>query len=177
MAVTPQKKTATKPGATKTAAAAAASETKSKADVFDSAKAQGQTDDGKYEMLLVEAVMQDAAPDGSQSARFAYEVANEGDFKGNRLVQFYSLWQAGTTEDNPIPGRGIEFLKKDLAILGHRDFAFDDLEAIFDELSEQKPGVVATKKQSKDGQYQNVFLGGLAEDSEIIEAYRESRGF
>ncbi len=123
MAVT-QKKAAPPAGKSapdKKPAATPPPETRSKSDVFDSAKAAGHVDDGKYEMLLVGAIMQDVEPSGKQSARFNYEIANEGDFKGAPLVQFYSLWNEGSTEENPIPGRGIEFLKKDLAILGHSD--------------------------------------------------------
>lgn len=147
-------------------------DTRSMADAFDNAQPAGQVSPGKYEALLVDAVLQDLDEKG-RSARISYEIAQEGESQGNRLTQFYKLFEAGSTEENPIVGKGADYLKRDMAILGYGDARFADLEEVFEQLKADQPGVVVTVKQN--GQYTNVYLGGLVESSPALDEYREDR--
>jgi hypothetical protein len=140
---------------------------KSKADVFNKTKAQGQIDAGKYEAIITELVLQDEDEKG-QSVRMKYEIATDGDFRGQSLAQFYKLFEADGGA-----GKGAAFLKKDLAVLGYDNVEFDDLEKAFEEIVEQELGVVITVKIN--GQFTNAYLGGLCEDSDIIEEYKAQR--
>jgi hypothetical protein len=146
--------------------------TRSMADAFDSAQPAGQVAPGKYEAILVDAVLQ-ALDDKGRSARISYEIAQEGDSQGNKLTQFYKLFEAGSTEETPIVGKGADYMKRDLAILGYGDARFADLEDVFETLKDEMPGVVVTVKQNQ--QYTNVYLGGLVESSPSLDEYRENR--
>ena len=149
-----------------TASAVKPAKTGGLAAAFDNAKQAGDVPAGKYEALLVEAVLQDPNEKG-QSARIAYEIAT-GDPAGERVTQFYQLMTADEE-----PGRGAAFLKRDLAILGMKDVTGMELENAMEVLTENKPGVVIQVKH-KDG-YQNVYLQGLAEGSDELESYRANR--
>ena len=166
------KKPVGKPAATKAAATQVEEEQgngsgQSKADLFDSTKAQGQIDSGKYEAIITEFVLQEEDEKG-QSARIKYEIATDGEFRGQSLAQFYKLFEA-----NGSRGKGAAFLKKDLAILGYDEVHFDDLESAFEEIVEKELGVVITVKIN--GAFTNAYLGGLCEDSEVIADYLANR--
>lgn len=137
----------------------------SKADAFDNAKAQGAVDNGKYDAVISELVLQDADEKG-QSVRIKYKIATDGDFVNQELAQFYKCFEADES-----PGKGLAFLKKDLAILGYDDVKFNELEQVFEEIVEKRMGVVITVKQN--GQFTNCYLGGLCEDSTVVEEFLE----
>lgn len=139
----------------------------SKAALFDQTKAQGAIDAGKYEAIIAELVLQEEDEKG-QSVRMKYEIATDGEFRGQSLAQFYKLFEA-----NGNVGKGAAFLKKDLAVLGYDDVAFDDLEQVFEEIVDKNIGVVITVKIN--GQFTNAYLGGLCEDSDIISEYLANR--
>lgn len=141
----------------------------SKADAFDNAKAQGAVDNGKYDAVISEFVLQDADEKG-QSVRIKYKIATEGDFENQELAQFYKCFEADES-----PGKGLAFLKKDLAILGYDDVKFAELEDVFEEIVEKRAGVVITVRQN--GQFTNCYLGGLCEDSSVVEAFLEKYPF
>ena len=137
----------------------------SKADAFDNVKPQGHVEAGKYEAVIVELVLQKPDANG-QSVRAKYMICTEGDYQGEQISQWYKLFEADET-----PGKGAAFLKKDLAVLGYEDVKFGELEDVFEEIVEKKLGVVITVKQNPP--YTNVYLGGLCEDSTVIEAALE----
>ena len=139
----------------------------SKAALFDQTKAQGQLDAGKYEAIISEFVLQDEDEKG-QSVRIKYEIASEGDFRGQSLAQFYKIFEA----EGGV-GKGAAFLKKDLAVLGYEDVTFEDLESVFEEIVEKQMGVVITVKHNQG--FINAYLGGLCEDSDIIQEYLANR--
>lgn len=141
----------------------------SKADLFDKAKATGAVDPGKYEAIIGEMVLQPEDEKG-QSVRVNFEIATDGEFRGEKLAQFYKCFEA-----NGDPGKGLNFLKRDLAILGKPDVKFSELEDVFQEIVDAQTGVLITVKQN--GQYTNVYLNGLCEDSSIIDDYLVTRGF
>lgn len=140
---------------------------KSKADLFDQTKAQGQVDAGKYEAIISELVLQEEDEKG-QSVRMKYEIATDGDFRGQVITQFYKIFES----DGGV-GKGLAFLKKDLAVLGYDDVAFGDIEQVFEEIVEKNLGVVITVKIN--GAFTNAYLGGLCEDSDIIQEYLAQR--
>lgn len=141
----------------------------SKADIFDNAKAQGAIDGGKYVALIGEMVLQKTDEKG-QSARVVYEIASDGEFQGQKVTQFYKLFEADKSM-----GKGLPFLKKDLAVLGHTDVKFGDLEDVFEQIVDQNVGCNVTVKQN--GQFTNVYLNSLAEDSSVIDDYLAVRVF
>lgn len=141
----------------------------SKADAFDNAKAGGAVAAGKYDAIVKSFVLQDPDEKG-HSARITHVIASEGDEQGHTITQWYKLFEVGGE-----PARGLEFLKKDLAILGHPDVKFKDLEATFEEITEEHPGVVLTVKH-KDG-FVNAYIQGLCEDSDVIDEYKENNPF
>jgi hypothetical protein len=141
----------------------------SKADAFDAAKPMGAIDGGKYVALLAEMVLQDPDEKG-QSARVTYEIATEGEFRGQKVTQFYKLFEADET-----PGKGLQFLKRDLVVLGQPDVKFGDLENVFEELVSQQIGCNVTVKQN--GQFTNVYLNGITEDTSVIDEYLQVRAF
>lgn len=165
-AAAPQRKVAPKPRDEETEEGGSSS-ANSRAAAFDSAKAFGEIDPGKYEAVIVEVVLQDE-DDKGQSVRLKIEIATEGDMQGEEAVQFYKIFNAdGTT------GKGASFLKRDLALLGHEDVSFGDLEQVFEEISDAHTGIVVTVK--KNGAYTNVYLQGLCEDTDVIDSYLATR--
>lgn len=146
------------------------------ASAFDDAKPQGQVDPGKYEAVIEEFVLQEEDEKG-QSARIKYGIANEGEFRGQQVTQFYKLFESGRDENNKrIVGKGASFLKKDLAVLGYGDVKFADMEEAMAEIVDNNTGVVITVKQNQ--QWTNVYLAGLAEDgSSVIGEYLDQRTF
>jgi len=141
----------------------------SKADAFDAAKATGSVDAGKYEAVIDEFVLQKPDEKG-ESARIKYKIASEGDAQGQTVTQWYKLFNADES-----PARGLEFLKKDLAILGYDDVKYSDLTEVFDEIAEAHTGVVITVKHNEG--FVNCYLQGLCEDSDIIEAFLEAHPY
>lgn len=139
------------------------------AGAFDSTKPQGAVEPGKYEGVIEEMVLQDPDEKG-QSVRLKYGIATAGDFRGVQVTQWYKILEADNTA-----GKGAAFLKKDLAILGYPDVKFADLEQAFEEIVEKNIGVLMTVKQN--GAFTNVYLGGLCEDSDVIDEYLDSRTF
>lgn len=156
------KKTEEKTPPKKTSGRSARSEegSMSKADAFNKAKATGSVEAGKYEAVIDEFVLQKADEKG-HSARIKFKIASEGDAQGQTTTQWYKLFNADKT-----PAQGLQFLKKDLAILGFDDVQFDDLEDAFEEITQNHPGVAITVKHN-DG-FVNTYLQGLCEDSEVI---------
>jgi hypothetical protein len=142
---------------------------KSKADLFDQTKAQGAIDAGKYVALISEMVLMEPNEKG-QSVRVEYEIATEGEFRGQKVTQFYKIFEA----DESV-GKGAAFLKKDLAVLGYSDVSFADLEEAFNTIVEQNVGVNVTVKHNE--QFTNVYINSLCEDSSIVEEYLEQRVF
>lgn len=142
----------------------------SRAKQFDDTKPQGAVDPGKYYAVIEEFVMQEP-DDKGQSARVKYGIANDGEFRGQQVTQFYKVF-----ESDDSTGKGAAFLKKDLAVLGYGDVKFADLDEAFEEIVNKDMGVVITVKQN--GQWTNVYLGGLAEDgSDVIDDYLQQRTF
>ena len=141
-----------------------------RARAFDETKPQGQVDPGKYFAVIEEFVLQEVDEKG-QSARVKYGIANDGEFRGQQVTQFYKLFEAdGST------GKGAAFLKKDLAVLGYGDVKFVDMEEAMNELVEKDTGVIITVKQNQ--QWTNVYLAGLAEDgADVIAEYLDQRTF
>lgn len=141
----------------------------SEADLFDQTKAQGAIDGGKYVAIIGEAILQDKDEKG-RSCRFQYEIATDGEFRGQKVTQFYKMFEADGSA-----GKGLAFLKKDLAVLGYSDIKFGDLEQVFEEIVEKNIGCNVTVKQN--GQFTNVYLNGLSEDTEVVEDYLANRVF
>lgn len=141
----------------------------SEANLFDSTKAQGAIDGGKYVAIIGEAVLQDKDEKG-RSCRFQYEIATDGEFRGQKVTQFYKMFEA-----NGEAGKGLAFLKKDLAVLGYSDIKFGDLEQVFEEIVDKNIGCNVTVKQN--GQFTNVYLNGISEDTEVVEDYLANRVF
>lgn len=141
----------------------------SKADAFDNEKAMGQIDGGKYVALIGEMIL-GAEDEKGQSARVVYEIATDGEFQGQKVTQFYKLFEA----DGAV-GKGAAFLKRDLAILGHADVRFGDLEDVFEQIVDQKIGCNVQVKQN--GQFTNVYLNGVTEDTSVIDEYLTVRTF
>jgi hypothetical protein len=139
----------------------------SRADAFDSQKPMGAIDGGKYVALIAEAIL-GKEDDKGQSARFVYEIATDGDFRGQKVTQFYKLFEA----DGSV-GKGAAFLKKDLAVLGKGDVKFGDLEAVFEEIVNDQIGCNVTVKQN--GQFTNVYLNSITEDTSVIDDYLTNR--
>lgn len=146
--------------------AAASGETKgsmSKAKAFDSAKAPGQVPAGKYEAVIDNFVLQKPDEKG-QSARITFKIASEGDAQGSTVTQWYKLFEADEE-----PAKGLEFFKKDLAILGYDDVKWGDIEEVLEEITEKHTGVVITVKHNDT--FVNCYLQGLCEDSTVIEEF------
>lgn len=141
----------------------------SKADLFDSTKPQGAIDGGKYVALIAEMILQKPDEKG-QSARVTYEIATEGEFQGQKATQFYKMFEADESA-----GKGLAFLKRDLAVMGYSDVKFGDLEDVFEEIVNKNVGANVTVKQN--GQFTNVYLNSLAEDSSVIDDYLQVRVF
>lgn len=141
----------------------------SKADIFDKTKATGSVDAGKYEAIIDEFVLQKPNEKG-QSARIKFKIASEGDAQGQTATQWYKMFEADETA-----AKGLEFLKKDLAILGYDDVKFGELEDVFEEITDQHPGVVLTVVH-KDG-FVNCYIGGLCEDSAIIDEFKANNPY
>lgn len=141
----------------------------SEADLFDQTKAQGAIDGGKYVAIIGEAILQDKDEKG-RSCRFQYEIATDGEFRGQKVTQFYKMFEA-----NGEAGKGLAFLKKDLAVLGYSDIKFGDLEQVFEEIVQKNIGCNVTVKQN--GQFTNVYLNGISEDTEVVEDYLANRVF
>lgn len=136
------------------------------ASAFDKAKPSGAIDDGKYAALIIDMGLNKPSDKG-QSAFVRYEIADEGDFQGQEVVQFYSLLDA---DGNEMKGCG--YLKRDLAILGYGDVRFAEIETAFSEIKEEMPGVNITIKNNPP--YTNAYLGSLNED-DIIDDWKNSR--
>lgn len=141
----------------------------SKADLFNKAKAPGQVAQGKYEGVIKTMVLQDADKEKGQSVRSEFLVCSEGDEQGNVVTQWSKLFEPEDDDGNTTPCKGLEFLKRDLAILGYDDVEFDDLKDCFEEIVEEKIPIVFQVKH-KDG-FINAYLQGRCEDSEVVKDY------
>lgn len=141
----------------------------SKADAFSKTKAAAAIANGKYEGVIKEFINQKPDEKG-HSARVTFLVCSEGDEQGNTVTQWYKMFD---TDDQPC--KGLEFLKRDLAILGYDDMEFDDLDEIFEEIVEKKIPVLFTVKHNEG--FVNAYLGGLCEDSEIVAEYLEKNPY
>lgn len=140
-----------------------------KSALFNKAKAAGQVDNGRYEGIIAELVLQPEDEKG-QSVRVKYEIATDGDFRGESVTQWYKIFEANGTQ-----GKGLGFLKRDLTMLGYPDVDFDSLEDAFEEIVDKNTAVVFQVKQN--GNFTNVYLQGLCEDSDVIAEYLDKRGF
>lgn len=170
MAITKKKKTAEAPASKKSGRSEKAEGgSMSKADAFKRAKATGSVSAGKYIAVIDEFVLQKPDEKG-QSARIKYKIVTEGDDQGQTVTQWYKLFEADES-----PARGLEFLKKDLLILGHDDVEFDDLENVFEEITGEHPGVAITVKHNEG--FINVYLQGLVEDSDEVAKFLENNPY
>lgn len=141
----------------------------SRAQAFDDTKPLGAIDGGKYVALIAEMTLQKPDEKG-QSARVTYEIATDGEFRGQKVTQFYKLFEA----DESI-GKGAAFLKRDLAVLGQSDVKFGDLEEVFEQIVADQIGCNVQVKQN--GQFTNVYLNGVTEDTSVIDEYLTVRTF
>lgn len=138
---------------------------RSLADSFDKAKASGSVADGKYAALIIEMKLNET--DKGTSVQCRYEIADEGDYQGQEIVQFYSLADADGEEQ-----KGCGFLKRDLAILDKGDVRFSELESVLAEIQEEMPGVNITVKNNPP--YTNAYLNGINED-DVIDDWKKDR--
>lgn len=142
---------------------------KSKAQAFDEVSpGGGAVPAGKYEAVLKEAVLQDP-DDKGQSARFKVLIASEN-YMGEELTWWNKIFDV---DENPTGG--VKFLKQTLAKLGYPDVTFDDLESVFEELTNDHPGCAIQVKINEG--YTNVYINGLIEDSPAIRALHETNPF
>lgn len=146
----------------------------SEADVFDSVKSRGAVADGKYEAVIKEFVLQPADEKG-RSVRLKVVIADEGEYQGAEVPQWYKVFDAPDANGKVKAARGAEFLKADLAKLGYPDFRFADLEGILQEIVDNKTGVLVSVKQN--GQFTNVYVNGLSEESQVIADFLASHPF
>lgn len=146
----------------------------SEADVFDNVRPQGTVDNGKYEAVIKEFVLQDADEKG-RSVRLKVAIADEGEFQGVELAQFYKVLEAPNAAGKVTAGKGAAFLKADLVKLGHENVRFADMPDVFEEIVEAKTGVLVTVKQN--GAFTNVYINGLSEDSQVIADFLATNPF
>lgn len=142
--------------------------TAKQADAFDSASSSLNIPPGKYEAIIVEAKLLDMDPVKGRKVFFKYEVCDEGDVKGKSATQYYSI----LTPDGSA-AKGLPIFKKDMEILGFPGIKFDQLEEALAALVDEKLGVSLEAKQN--GQWLNVNIKGVVENSEIITDYRDNR--
>jgi hypothetical protein len=138
------------------------------AEAFDSASSSLNIPPGKYEAIIVEAKLLDMDPQKGRKVFFKYEVCDEGDVKGKSATQYYSILQPDGSA-----AKGLPIFKKDMEVLGFPGIKFDQLEEALAALVEEKVGVSLEAKQN--GQWLNVNIKGVVENSEIIEEYRANR--
>lgn len=137
-------------------------------EAFDKASVSLDVDAGKYEALIIEAVLQPFVKGKGQSVRFKYEVADDGDMQGKRQAQWYSI-----LDENKQPMTGLSFLKRDLAMLGFESIKGRDIPEALKQIEHDQPGVSITVK--KNDRWTNVYLNGMVEESEIIDSWRDHK--
>lgn len=135
------------------------------ADAFDDAKASGNVEDGKYAALIIDFSL--GSSDKGDYAQVRYEIADEGDFQGEEIVQFYSL-----ADKNGDTQKGMSFLKRDLAILGKGDVRGSELEDALEEIKDDMLGVNISVKNNPP--YTNAYLNGLNE-TDVIDDWKANR--
>lgn len=147
------------------------------ADVFDRAKPQCKVDDGKYDAIIRELVLQDMK-DNKQLVRIKYHIISEGEFQGQEIAQFYGILQIVNGKNQAGPGLG--FLKRDMAILGFNEPTLGELKQIFDEITNNEElGVMITVKTNttNQGVFTNAYLNGIMPESDSVKEYREEHPF
>lgn len=119
---------------------------------------------GKYEAIITYAALKDENDKG-QAVLIKYEIADEGDSQGKTLHSYYTVF-----DKSGGVGKGMGFLRRDLAKLGYSDLSGEQVEEALEEVAKDQLGVAITVKV-KDG-WTNVYLDGIVEDSEIIDAWK-----
>lgn len=130
---------------------------------------------GTYEAIIRAIVLQDADAKG-QSVRVNVELCAPEFSEANQLVD----WRKIINADGDAVGGGIRALGQDLARLGYEvptpdeDFE-ENLEAIFDEITKEKPGVIVKVTYQNVGgtSYQHFSIHGPC-DNEVVEAYKDN---
>lgn len=132
---------------------------KSLASHFDDADASQATNnlpEGEHVVRINSFSLVEKA--GVNGAQVEYECI-DGDNEGKKGRGTYKLTDA---DGNRAPG--LDFLKRDLALLGYDEIPGAKLKSTLERISEEQPMVVVRAKEN--GQYVNVYLQGLAEDTE-----------
>lgn len=130
------------------------------ASKFDTTKAGGFVSfpPGKHEGNIVSLEWDgDADPEaeGKLAAKITYSTDIDGEDKEG------SQWYQVRTAEGDV-GKGIGFLKSDLAKLGYEDVSFEEMEAVFQEVTNERPAVSFTSKVN--GGYTNLYLNGLVNE-------------
>lgn len=145
-------------------------EDQSLADIFDNVKQQGKVDEGKHDAIIREFVLQPFKEGDGQSVRSKYHIIS-GECAGQEITQFYKIILADRT-----PGPGAGYLKQHLAMLGHTDVTYGDMEEVFEEIvNNEQLGVLITVKQN--GQFTNAYLNGIMPDPQEVIDYRAENPF
>jgi hypothetical protein len=146
---------------------------KSLAQAFDEVPASNNADNtppGKYEAILKDVVMQAKDAKG-QSVRMHFELCGDGFQDRNSVTTWFKVFDP---EENTVQG-GIRALKQTLAKLGYEP-TFDELDECFEQITQEKPGVLLKISYSKDAQgneWQRAVVEDLC-DNEIIAAYKDN---
>jgi hypothetical protein len=146
---------------------------KSLAQAFDDVPMSNNADNlppGKYEAIIKDVVMQAKDAKG-QSVRMHFELCSPNLAEANSITTWFKIADA----DEQIVGGGIRALKQTLAKLGY-EATFDDLEECFEQITEEKPGVLLKISYSKDAQgneWQRAVVEDLC-DNDIVAAYKDN---
>jgi hypothetical protein len=126
------------------------------AALFDEATPGNTLPNGDYNAKITEFEVMEPNDKGL-AAKIQYTVLEGEEKAGETVTQYYQL----QTADGE-PGKGLGFLKRDLATLGYDDVAGDALEETLETIAGEEPEVVITVKQN--GQWTNAYLKGLIDD-------------
>jgi hypothetical protein len=141
------------------------------ADAFDSVKGFNNADDvpiGKYEAIIRDVVLQEPDAKG-QSARMHFELCSDDFTDANSVTTWFKLQD---TDGEPVRG-GLMALKATLAKLGY-DPKGDELEAVFEEITNENPGVLIKISYTTDSNhYQRIQVDSLC-DNEVVEEYKDN---
>jgi hypothetical protein len=124
----------------------------------------------KYEAIIKDAVLQKPDAKG-QSARFHYELCSPDFADQNSVTTWFKIFDT----DGEVVAGGIRALKQTLAKLGY-DPTFDELEECFEQITEERPGVLLKISYTKDNagnEWQRAVLEDLC-DNEVVQAYKDN---
>lgn len=148
------------------------------AAAFASTPLSNNADDipaGKYEAIVRDFVLQDPDAKG-QSARIHFALCSPDFSESNQITQWFKLLDS---DEEPVEG-GIKALGASLAKLGY-DMPDDEdnLEEVFQEITNEKPGVLVKVSYSKDSNgntWQRAVIQGLC-DNEVVQEYKDNVQF